>query len=141
MRALFQERIAISYFQFGWKTNANVLILFGIAADTNKNGILEPDDQQNVFFYFLDEDRLARVDVPQGYPVGIANIPDPDHLVITAWLDRDKNGKRDWEREPLTLYRINLKTLEIKPYFPQEMMDRFQRLLDGPIGERSQPPH
>lgn len=138
---LFDKRLAISQFQYGWRTKPEVLIIFATERDTDKNGKLDGRDLQDIYVYTFADRQMHKVDVPNIDPNEILDIPDVDYVVVKAAHDRDGDGTagvyRSYDKEkgkpdPTILVRIDLKTFTTSSFVPEDMLRDLQTTLDGP---------
>jgi hypothetical protein len=135
---LFDKRIAVSEFQYGWRTKPEVLIVFATDRDSDKNGRLDDDDLQDVYIFTFADKKLHKIEMESIDPDELINIPDADFVVIKARRDRNKDGRatgrydRDaGDPEPSVLIRIDLKTMKASSFLPDTMIEDLQRTLDG----------
>lgn len=136
---LFDKRLAVSQFQYGWRTKPEVLIIFATERDSDKNGKLDGADLQDIYIYTFADKQLNKVNIPNINPSEILDIPDADYVVVKAVHDRDGDGTagRYYDREkvkpdPTILLRIDLKTFTASSFVPEDMLRDLQTTLDGP---------
>jgi hypothetical protein len=137
---LFDKRLAISAFQYGWRTKPEVLIIFANEHDTNKDGKLDADDLQDIYVFTFADKQMHKIDAAGINPQEIMAIPDVDYVVVKARRDRNNDGqtysansypKKDLEPEPSVLVRIDLKTMKASSFVPEDMLQELQKTLDG----------
>lgn len=135
---LFDMRLAISMFQYGWRTKPECLIVFATEHDTNKDGKLDDDDLQDVYVHTFADRQLHKIETKNIRPIELMDIPDADYVVVKALVDHDGDGEaternyKTKKSEPVTLIRIDLKTFTATPFIPDAMHDDLQRTLDRP---------
>jgi hypothetical protein len=138
---LFDRRLAVSQFQYGWRTKPEVLIIFATQRDSNKNGKLDDADLQDIYVYTFADKQMHKVDVPNINPSEILDIPDADYVVVKAVHDRDGDGtagrhrpydKEEVKPDPTVLLRVDLKTFTASSFVPEDMLRELQATLDGP---------
>jgi len=143
---LFDKRLAVSAFQYGWRTTPEVLIIFSNERDTNKDGKLSGADLQEIYVFTFADKKMHKIDVAGINPQEIMAIPDVDYVVVKALRDRNDDGqtytnnsypRKDLEPEPSVLIRIDLKTMKASSFVPEGMLQELQKTLDGP---KSPPP-
>ncbi|NOT42850.1 MAG: hypothetical protein HOP13_20410 [Alphaproteobacteria bacterium] len=137
---LFDKRLAISEFQYGWRTTPEVLVIFANERDTNKDGKLSSVDMQDIYIFTFADKKMHKVDAAGLNPLELMAIPDVDYVVVKARRDRNNDGrayggdsypKEDLEPEPTVLIRIDLKTMKASSFVPDDMLENLQRTLDG----------
>lgn len=137
---LFDKRLAVSAFQYGWRTTPEVLIIFANERDTNKDGRLDDDDLQDIYVFTFADKKMHKIDVAGINPQEIVAIPDVDYVVVKALRDRNNDGqtytnndypRKDLEPEPAVLIRIDLKTMKASSFVPEDILENLQRTLDG----------
>jgi hypothetical protein len=137
---LFDRRLAISEFQYGWRTTPEVLVIFANERDTNKDGKLSSVDMQDIYVFTFADKKMHKVEVAGVTPIELMAIPDVDYVVVKARRDRNNDGraysgdsypKEDLEPEPTVLIRIDLKTMKASSFVPDDMLENLQRTLDG----------
>ncbi len=137
---LFDRRLAISEFQYGWRTTPEVLVIFANERDTNKDGKLSSVDLQDIFVFTFADKKMHKIDAAGLDPLELMTIPDVDYIVVKARRDRNKDGrayggdsypKENLEPEPTVLLRIDLKTMKASSFVPDDMLENLQRTLDG----------
>ena len=146
---LFDKRLAVSSFQYGWRTTPEVLIIFATERDTDKDGALDDDDLQDIYIYTFADKKMHKVDTAGIKPTEILDIPDLDYVVVKARRDRNNDGetvaynsysKQKREPEPAVLVRVDLKTFAASSFVPENMMQDLQKTLDGPKSPAATPP-
>lgn len=145
---LFDKRLAISEFQYGWRTTPEILVIFANERDTNKDGRLSSVDLQDIYIFTFSDKKMHKIEAAGLTPVELIAIPDVDYIVVKARRDRNKDGrayagdtypKEDLEPEPTVLVRIDLKTMKASSFVPDDMLENLQRTLDGPKPPPPQP--
>lgn len=138
---LFDKRLSVSEFQYGWSTKPEVLIIFATERDTDLNGKLDGADLQDIYVFTFADKKLHKVDAAGIDPVEIMDIPDVDYVVVRARRDRDGDGqtlasnahdKPKRKADPSVLIRIDLKTFAASSFVPEDMLQDLQKTLDGP---------
>jgi hypothetical protein len=136
---IFDSRISIFQFRYGWRTTPEVLIIFASDADTNANGVLDAWDKSAVYIYTLADRALHKIELPASVEAqGLVEIPDADYLVMRCYVERKslkkpKSGETEEEQDlrPQTFLRIDLKTFKATPFVPPEMAAELQNTLDA----------
>ena len=140
---LFDTRVSISQFQYGWRTNPEVLIIFATDRDSDKNGTLDNGDVHDIYVYTFADRKMHKVATSNINPTEIVDIPDVGFVVVKAVVDHNRdgyvseygdygNGRQKKEPEPRTLLRVDLKTFAASPFVSGAMQDELQAILDGP---------
>ncbi len=134
---LFNKRLAISRFQYGWRTKPECLVIFATDIDSNKDGKLDDEDLQDIYVYTFADRQLHKAAAKNIKPIELMGIPDADYVVVKALYDHDGDGKaaeygRKNSREPAMLIRVDLKTFAVTPFIPADMLTDLQKTLDGP---------
>jgi hypothetical protein len=135
---LFDKRLAISQFQYGWRTKPEVLVIFATERDTNKDAKLDDNDLHDIYIYTFADRQMHKIDIKSIRPMELMDIPDADYIVVKALVDLDEDGKAleyrqdDENAEPVTLIRVDLKTFAATPFIPDPMQTDLQKTLDGP---------
>jgi hypothetical protein len=140
---LFDKRIAISEFQYGWRTTPEALIVFACDRDTDGDGKLSGADMQDIYIYAFADKRMHKIEAQGLNPLEVMPIPDVDYVVVKARRDRNNDGRTTsgdpyargerQEPEPVVLLRIDLKTMKASSFIPDDMIENLQRTLDGTV--------
>lgn len=135
---IFDSRISIFQFRYGWRTKPELLVIFAADADTNADGVMDGSDKGAIYLYTLADRTLHKIELPPSVdPEGFVDIPDADYLILRGSVDRHASAKRlasdDAEPEPMpqTFLRIDLKTFKATPFVPPEMVMELQKTLDA----------
>lgn len=132
---LFDKRVAVSEFQYGWRTKTEVLIAFVTESDSDGDGKLGDGDLQDIYVYAFADKKLHKIAAKGIKPEEIMDIPDVDYVVVKARRDRDGDGQagRSYssKADPSVLIRIDLKTMAASSFVPEDLIDDLQRTLDG----------
>lgn len=148
MTRLFETRLAISQFQYGWRTKPEVLVIFATDRDTNKDGKLGSGDLEDVYVYTFNDRKVHRVRMPASSSIEIMDLPDVDYVVVRARVDHDRDGDASEYKggdymtrvSPNALFRVDLKTFTVTPFVPEKTLQELQTTLDGPKPGAGQPP-
>jgi hypothetical protein len=139
MSKLFDQRLSISAFQYGWRTTPEVLIIFATDKDSNHDGKIDDNDMHDVYVYVFADHKMHKIEMPNASPKEIMDVPDADYLVVKAIVDHNKDGATSEyatygqsQEDPATLIRIDLKTFTAAPFVAPDMLKDLQNTLDGP---------
>lgn len=135
---LFDKRVSISQFRRGWSTRPEVLVIFATEKDTDRNGVMDDDDIQDLYVVTLNDRVVHRVEGFSANPLGLVEIPNVDFVVVRARVDRNGDGRtpaytyREGDvPEPDLLFRIDLKTFVATPFVPGSLLSDLQQTLDA----------
>jgi hypothetical protein len=137
---VFDTRIAVSAFQLGFATDPEVIVVFANSEDRNKDGVLNDDDRQDLYLYYIAERRLEKVDIGTIWPIDIPEFPASKFVIFRARPDRNGDDKYDSETEPALLYSVDLESRKISLFIPGPMLNDMQRLLEAGKKPSSDPP-
>lgn len=139
---VFNTRISISQVTIADLTNPPVLAIFAASADSNRDGLVDDDDLQDLYIYATADHILHKVAALDASPESVIDIPGVNYLVIQAAADKNRDGKitsrtdGDVEIEPRFLYRVDLHTFEAVPLLPAELVKTLQKTIDGTTAPR-----
>jgi hypothetical protein len=134
---VFEARTAINMFKLINGAVPRVIAFIGTARDSNKDGRLSSNDMQQLFIYSLDDGTLREVAGLAASVDDIEVVGGVDYLVVSATIDRNKNGEPERRAyggelpEPTQLYRVDLKTLAVVPLVDDALVQDLQSTLDG----------
>lgn len=143
LKKVFEKRTSISFFKLVNRATPRTLVFIGTSIDSNKDGRLNIDDIQKLFVYTIDDAQLREVTGLNASVDDVEPIADVDYLVVSATIDKNKNGEPErfsYDRklpEPQTLYRVDLKALTAVPLMDAALVNELQAILDG---GKPQPP-
>jgi hypothetical protein len=134
---VFNQRIAISQFQTGWRTPQEILIVHGTDTDSNHDGELSAGDIQTLFVYTISDKQLHRVSVAGMSVEALVDVPSLDYLIVQYHVDHNHDGEIGSTHsgtgpEPAVLLRVDLKTFEATSFVPEEITRRLQTVLQQP---------
>jgi hypothetical protein len=129
LKQVFDRRVGIRVFQLSYKTEPEVLVIFGTDEDRNDDGEINRKDRSDLYIYYIADERLAKADLGTMWPLEMA--PIAGTIVIRARPDRDGDGDYDEKTEPVQLYSVDLKTLKASPFISPSMMNDMQKLLEA----------
>src|SRR5262249_38193299 len=90
---IFNQRIAISEFQMGWRTAQDMLIITASDADSDHNGELGYGDLRSIFIYTFADKQMHQISTPGMSAGDVIDIPNADYLIIRYDVDRNHDGK------------------------------------------------
>lgn len=144
---IFNSRLSIFQFRYGWRTKPELLIIFAADTDTNADGVLDGQDKGAIFLYTIADRALHKIELPPSVDAaGLVDIPDADYLILRGSVERKVSAKtapsNDAEPEPMpqTFLRIDLKTFKATPFVPPEMVLELQKTLDATPAEAAPAP-
>ena len=144
---LFDKRLAVAEFQYGWRTKSEILVLFAAERDTNENGKIDGSDLKDIYVYTFVDKKLHKIEAKGVDPQEIMDIPDVDYVVVRARRDRDNDGKAlsSYDRskgapDPSVLIRVDLNTMTASSFVPEDMLKDLQKTLDGKSSAATSPP-
>jgi hypothetical protein len=133
---LFDRRVAIRSFQATCRASRPAVMVLAAEQDTNGDGALTSGDDDVLFVFSLDDKSLHRIALEHLQILDVSNMPDTGFVLVRARTDRDKDGKFVGKiEEPITVMRVDLKTFEVRPFVPADVVTNLQRVLEGQTPE------
>lgn len=130
VRKLFKSRLSINRINIE-KITGKSYILFAVTnKDTNKDNILDGDDSKALFIYSVGDQSLQEITSENTDFVEYVVIPNTDQLVIQYGLDRNKDGKYNWD-EPMIMKSYSINDSRLTDLIAPALIDELQNTLDG----------
>jgi hypothetical protein len=128
---VFDERIAINGYINRKIKDSALLLLQASNEDSNKDGLLNTEDLEKLYLYFIEEKKLKPIDIPHTTYLEHYVMNNDNDLIIRMGIDSNKNGEYDYEQEPNVLYTYSLTSQKIEPLVDNKLSEKLQQLLEG----------
>lgn len=129
---LFKDRIAINAYYVEKVAGDTWLLIEASSDDTNRDGILNQSDLENLYVYALKSKQLHKINLLNASFIDYFVLNNDNDLMIRVGLDRNKDGSYNyWDEEPTVLYQYALKENRLTPFVNPKLADQLQKLLEG----------
>ena len=126
---IFNQRVSINKI-YHENIFGKTYILFAVtSADTNKDGLLNKDDNKALYVFSTAKMELRHVNCTNCNFIQYHN-PDGKYLIINYGLDKNNDGTYNWD-EPVVMKKYNVETDELKNLIEPRLVNELQLTLDG----------
>lgn len=129
---LFQKRLSINKIYIKQIETASYVFFAVTDKDSNKDGILNADDFKTLYYYSVRDKELTEVKSDNTDFVDFDIIPNKSQIIIKYGLDKDANGKYDWD-EPMIMKVYSIKDKKLNSLVGTDLIDKLQATLDGKL--------
>ena len=129
-RKVFDKRVNINEIHIEKVKQEPIVLLAVIHEDSNKDNVLEEGDLRTLHIYSTKNKKLHSIKVPNSTFLNFHILNSKNEVVIRLGLDRNKNGKFDWD-EPAIFKHYSLTDKTLTDLVNKELMQELQATLDG----------
>ncbi len=125
---IFDSKVFVSRFKILSKKKH---ILFEvISEDTNQDGFLDLDDNKSLWIYSILNEQLLPIKLNSLLAVDFNQNSFTKDVFITFAEDLNKNGSFESNREPTSIWKLNLKTYSLIQLIEDKDLIELQHILD-----------
>ena len=129
---IFKDRISIADFCIHETEDKKYVVIPGCSADSNKDGLLNELDLQELFVFDLVTKKLQKIESAENYTTLRTYKPEKTNdLIVHFGIDRNNNGKFEKETEPMIFYKVDLQKMSLKEFVNTDQISTLQGLLEG----------
>jgi hypothetical protein len=107
-----------------------LLLFAGAGSDSNKDNVLDSEDYQNIYAYFLKDKKLVEYKLPQKTVLGYGPMENTNLISIRIGIDKNKDFKFDRKTEPEEVVALNVETRKIEHLVSPILKAEIQSLID-----------
>jgi hypothetical protein len=130
---IFKRRISISQFTvyFDSTNSKRTIVLLGNSKDTDKDGYLSFSDLKALFIYDVDKKQMDSIDIGDASLLAYQMLGNSKKINLKIGLDRNADGKYDYEHEPAIIKIYSLETKKTDFLLDVQLTDKIQKMIDG----------
>lgn len=130
IQKLFDKRLSINRITIEKIAGKSYILIAATDKDTNKDGILDVEDFKTLYIYSTTTKSLTEIKSENTDFVEYKVISEKEQLIINYGLDKNKNGKYDWD-EPMIMKGYSIRDKKLSDIIAPELIRELQNTLDG----------
>ena len=131
-KIIFEERLSIERYFIHEINNEKYIVIEGAKTDTNKDGILNSNDFQDIFIYDMQKKQLSEIKTQDNFTtLSVIRPQRSNQLVAQFGIDRNNNFNFEGKTEPKAYYKIDLNSMTLQEFINADQVTALQKLLEG----------
>ncbi len=130
-KPLFKERILIGDIQAYYFKDDILLVFYSAEKDTDKNGIIDLNDNLNLCIYSLDTETIRKITGNDNSIEEYKFIENSKDLLIEFKLGQYQNNQFDNYQSPRKIMKYEFDTQMLSEIVPAEIQNEMQKLVEG----------
>ncbi|MGV3541263.1 MAG: hypothetical protein ACO1OQ_15715 [Rufibacter sp.] len=127
---LFSNKVAIHNWSNVKIKDTKLLLFTGADTDSNKDNLLDEDDFQNLYVYFLGDKKLVPFKLSGRTVLNYEVMENTNLIYIKVGVDKNKDFKFDWETEPKEILTLNIHSRKLEELVLPGLKKEIQSILD-----------
>ena len=128
---LFDEKVAITRWSYEKIDSTELLLFKGTKNDTNDDKILDENDFQSIFIYFINSKELMEHSIKGKTVLDFEPLQKTQLVSIKVGIDKNADFEFDRNREPQEILTLNVETKKFEYLIPEEVKKEIQQSIDN----------
>jgi len=128
---IFNQKVAVTNWANIKAKDIKLLLFKGTGEDSNKDGLINTDDYQNLYVYYLSDKKLVEYSFKGKTVVSFDPMNKTDLISIRVGIDKNKDNEFDRHSEPQEILILNVRLRKLENLIPPEMINEIQQNIDN----------
>ena len=128
---LFNEKVAVTDWTYLKIDNTELLLFKGTKTDFNNDKLLDENDYQCLFAYYLNNEELIEYNFDNKTVLEFEAMRKTELVSIKIGIDKNGDFEFDRNMEPQEIIALNVKTKKVQELISAEMKEEIQITIDN----------
>jgi len=128
---IFDQKVAITYWANVKSRDVELVLFKGTGTDSNSDGIINTDDFQSIYAYFISDKKLIEYTFNGKTVVSFEPMNKTDLISVKVGIDKNEDNEFDSYSEPQEVLILDVRTRKIQNVIAPEMMNEIQKNIDS----------
>lgn len=130
---IFQNHAALTRWAMVRTAQIEVLLFVGTTTDQNADGLLNAQDHQSLFAFYLEDKKLVEYGFDGQTVLSFKSIPKTNLVEVSVGVDYGHDGIYQPESEPNSIYLLDVKDRQAEALIPPALAAALQQALNEQV--------